>query len=122
MLYANTEGLFRIIQSIPSSTAEPFKRWLAKVGYERIQEIEDPEPATKRTGVLPKAEKRRSNNLRVSAQEGREIHMVGRMNRMRTGLQNSELRMNVDEREKYHGDAEVTVPAWVCEKTLIIGW
>ena len=40
---ANTEGIFRIIQSIPSPKAEPFKRWLAKVGYERIQEIEDPE-------------------------------------------------------------------------------
>ena len=40
---ANTEGLFRLIQSIPSSKAEPFKRWLAKVGYERIQEIEDSE-------------------------------------------------------------------------------
>jgi DNA-damage-inducible protein D len=40
---ANTEGLFRIIQSIPSAKAEPFKRWLAKVGYERVQEIEDPE-------------------------------------------------------------------------------
>ena len=40
---ANTEGLFRLIQSIPSPKAEPFKRLLAKVGYERIQEIEDPE-------------------------------------------------------------------------------
>jgi len=39
---ANTEGIFRIIQSIPSPKAEPFKRWLAKVGYERVQEIEDP--------------------------------------------------------------------------------
>ena len=46
---ANTEGIFRIIQSIPSPKAEPFKRWLAKVGYERIQEIEDPELAIKRT-------------------------------------------------------------------------
>jgi len=36
---ANTEGIFRIIQSIPSPKAEPFKRWLAKVGYERVQEI-----------------------------------------------------------------------------------
>src|SRR5690349_20939565 len=35
---ANTEGIFRIIQSIPSPKAEPFKKWLAKVGYERIQE------------------------------------------------------------------------------------
>ena len=51
---ANTEGIFRIIQSIPSPKAEPFKRWLAKVGYERIQEIEDPELATKRTRELYK--------------------------------------------------------------------
>jgi DNA-damage-inducible protein D len=52
---ANTEGIFRIIQSIPSKKAEPFKKWLAKVGYERIQEIEDPELATKRTKALYKA-------------------------------------------------------------------
>ncbi len=51
---ANTEGMFRIIQSIPSSKAEPFKRWLAKVGYERVQEIENPELATKRTKMLYK--------------------------------------------------------------------
>jgi hypothetical protein len=55
MLCANTEGLFRIIQSIPSPKAEPFKRWLARVGYERIQEIEDPELATKRTRAIYKA-------------------------------------------------------------------
>lgn len=52
---ANTEGIFRIIQSIPSPKAEPFKRWLAKVGYERVQEIEDPELATARTRELYKA-------------------------------------------------------------------
>ena len=51
---ANTEGIFRIIQSIPSLKAEPFKRWLAKVGYERMQEIENPELATKRTRMLYK--------------------------------------------------------------------
>jgi DNA-damage-inducible protein D len=45
---ANTESLLRLIQSIPSKKAEPFKRWLAKVGYERIQEIENPELAQKR--------------------------------------------------------------------------
>jgi DNA-damage-inducible protein D len=45
---ANTEGIFRIIQSIPSPKAEPFKRWLAKVGYERIEEIENPELAQER--------------------------------------------------------------------------
>jgi DNA-damage-inducible protein D len=52
---ANTEGIFRIIQSIPSSKAEPFKRWQARVGYERVQEIEDPELATKRTRAIYKA-------------------------------------------------------------------
>jgi len=52
---ADTEGMLRIIQSIPSPKAEPFKLWLAKVGYERIQEIEDPELATKRTRELYKA-------------------------------------------------------------------
>ena len=51
----NTEGIFRLIQSIPSPKAEPFKRWLAKVGYERIQEIEDPELATKRTRAIYQA-------------------------------------------------------------------
>ena len=52
---ANTETIFRIIQTIPSPKAEPFKRWLAKVGYERIKEIEDPELATKRTRAIYKA-------------------------------------------------------------------
>ena len=52
---ANTETVFRIIQTIPSPKAEPFKRWLARVGYERVQEIEDPELATKRTRALYKA-------------------------------------------------------------------
>ncbi|MFC1476750.1 BRO family protein, partial [Fibrobacterota bacterium] len=51
----NTENAFRIIQSIPSLKAEPFKKWLARVGYERVQEIEDPELATKRTRALYKA-------------------------------------------------------------------
>ena len=51
---ANTEDIFRMIQSIPSPKAEPFKRWLARVGYERVQEIENPELATKRTRMLYK--------------------------------------------------------------------
>ena len=50
----NTEGIFRIIQSIPSKKAEPFKRWLAKVGYERVQEIENPELAQERMKELYK--------------------------------------------------------------------
>lgn len=41
-LAGNVENIFRIVQSIPSPKAEPFKQWLAKVGYERIQEIQDP--------------------------------------------------------------------------------
>jgi len=45
---ADAEGLLRIIQSIPSPKAEPFKRWLAKIGYERLQEIENPELASQR--------------------------------------------------------------------------
>lgn len=53
----NTETLFRIIQSIPSPKAEPFKRWLAKVGYERIQEIEDPELASQRSRAIYKAQR-----------------------------------------------------------------
>lgn len=52
---ANTEGIFRVIESIPSPKAEPFKRWLVRVGYERIQEIEDPELALKRMRAIYKA-------------------------------------------------------------------
>jgi prophage antirepressor-like protein len=48
----NTEAAFRIIQSIPSPKAEPFKRWLAQVGYERVQEIENPELAQQRMRQL----------------------------------------------------------------------
>jgi len=55
MSCANTEGLLRIIQSIPSPKAEPFKRWLARVGYERLEEIENPELSTQRTRELYKA-------------------------------------------------------------------
>ena len=51
---ANTKGLFRLIQSIPSPKAEPFKLWLAQVGAERLEEIENPELATQRTRELYK--------------------------------------------------------------------
>ena len=52
---ANTQTLFRIIQSIPSPKAEPFKRWLAQVGYERVKEIENPELASARARELYEA-------------------------------------------------------------------
>lgn len=48
----NTEAAFRVIQSIPSPKAEPFKRWLAEVGYQRVQEIENPELAQQRMREL----------------------------------------------------------------------
>ena len=49
---SNTETMFRIIQSIPSPKAEPFKRWLAKVGYERVKEVENPELAMERMRAI----------------------------------------------------------------------
>ncbi|RJX30599.1 MAG: phage antirepressor protein [Desulfurivibrio sp.] len=52
---ASIEGIFRIIQSIPSPKAEPYKRWLAKVGSDRVQEILHPELATKRTKAIYRA-------------------------------------------------------------------
>jgi DNA-damage-inducible protein D len=52
---SNAEGLLRLIQSLPSPKAEPFKRWLARVGYERLEEIEDPELASKRAREIYKA-------------------------------------------------------------------
>ncbi len=51
---ANAQGLLRIIQSIPSPKAEPFKQWLAQVGSDRLDEIENPELATQRTRELYK--------------------------------------------------------------------
>lgn len=55
LLAWNTEGIFRLIQSIPSKKAEPFKRWLARVGYERVEEIENPELSQKRMKALYRA-------------------------------------------------------------------
>jgi DNA-damage-inducible protein D len=55
MSCANVEGLLRIIQSVPSPKAEPFKLWLAQTGYERLEEIENPELATQRTREIYKA-------------------------------------------------------------------
>ena len=52
---ANTEGVLRIVQSVSSPKAEPFKRWLAQVGYERIKEIEDPELGFERLKEIYKA-------------------------------------------------------------------
>lgn len=51
-LAGNAENIFRVIQSIPSPKAEPFKKWLAKVGYERVQEIENPELAQQRMKLI----------------------------------------------------------------------
>jgi len=53
--FINIEGVFRLMQSVPSPKAEPFKKWLAKVGFERVQEIQNPELALKRAIVLYQA-------------------------------------------------------------------
>jgi DNA-damage-inducible protein D len=52
---ANSQGVFRLVQSIPSAKAEPFKQWLAQVGYERVQEIENPALAMERARELYRA-------------------------------------------------------------------
>lgn len=53
--FINIEGIFRLLQSVPSTKAEPFKKWLAKVGFERLQEIQNPELAIKRAITLYRA-------------------------------------------------------------------
>jgi prophage antirepressor-like protein len=71
---ANLEGIFRIIQSIPSPKAEPFKLWLAKVGYERVEETEDPEKAMDRAmkTYLQKGSTRSWINQRLKSIEVRK--------------------------------------------------
>lgn len=83
----NTEGIFRLIQSIPSPKAEPFKRWLAKVGYERVEEINDPELAQKRARALYKIKgytddwiERRMRSIAIREEltdEWKKHHVVG---------------------------------------------
>ena len=63
---ADTEQLLRLIQSIPSPKAEPFKRWLARVGYERLEEIENPELAARRMRELYKAKGHSKEEIVVS--------------------------------------------------------
>jgi hypothetical protein len=60
---ADTEQLLRLIQSIPSPKAEPFERWLAQVGYERLEEIENPELATKRMQAIYEQKTERQTHL-----------------------------------------------------------
>ena len=71
---SDTEGLFRVIQSIPSPKAEPFKRWLAKVGSERIDEIDDPELAFDRAmeTYLEKGYSKEWINQRLKSIEARK--------------------------------------------------
>lgn len=71
---ASTEGIFRIIQSIPSPKAEPFKRWLAKVGYERMEEIENPELAQERMKAL--YEQKGLEQLRLLFREWKKAKLI----------------------------------------------
>lgn len=81
---ANTEGLFRLIQSIPSPKAEPFKRWLAQVGYERVKEIENPELASARARDLYQAKgypqawiEKRLRSIAIRGELTEEWHQSG---------------------------------------------
>lgn len=71
---ADTETIFRLIQSIPSPNAEPFKLWLARVGYERVEETEDPEKAIQRamTTYLQKGYTKGWVDLRLKSIEVRK--------------------------------------------------
>lgn len=71
---ADTETLFRIIQSIPSPNAEPFKLWLARVGYERVEETEDPEKGIQRAlnTYLKKGYSKSWVNIRLKSIEVRK--------------------------------------------------
>lgn len=71
---ADTETMFRLIQSIPSPNAEPFKLWLARVGYERVEETQDPELAIKRALRTYRKQGRGDNwiNLRLKSIEVRK--------------------------------------------------
>ena len=82
---ANTESIFRIIQSIPSPKAEPFKRWLAKVGYERVQEIENPEIAMQRMREIYKSKgysdewiEKRTRGIAIRDEHSFEKDIVGK--------------------------------------------
>lgn len=75
---ANTEGIFCIIQSSPTTKAEQFKRWLAKACYERVQEIEDPETATK-MGEAAINEITREQHARESTQNKHAAYRGGRI-------------------------------------------
>jgi len=87
---ADTEQLFRLIQSIPSPKAEPFKVWLAKVGYERIEETEDPEKAFDRAMVtyLKKGYSKNWINQRLKSIEVRkELTDEWQIRGMKEGLE-----------------------------------
>jgi hypothetical protein len=67
---ADTETMFRIIQSIPSPKAEPFKLWLARVGYERIEETEDPEIAVQKNTGAEKVKREIAENQSIRSRNG----------------------------------------------------
>ncbi len=96
MICANTEGIFRLIQSIPSPKAEPFKRWLAKVGYERVQEIENPELATKRTRAIYKT-KGYSDAWRAFIENPNRQNFLKTVLSMRRDLWVRESELNLDD-------------------------
>lgn len=93
----NTEGIFRLIQSIPSPKAEPFKLWLAKVGYERVEEMEDPELAFDRAmkTYLQKGYSKEWINQRLKTIEVRKEFKGLKKQNLRDNMSNLELTLNM---------------------------
>jgi hypothetical protein len=112
---ANTEGMLRIVQSIPSPKAEPFKQWLAKVGYERIQEIEDPELAAERARAIYRAKgyaedwiEKRMRGIEVRETLTNEWKNRGAKEKIEFAILTNEIMkgtfdMKVDDYKKYKG-------------------
>ena len=101
----STEDLLRVIQSIPSPKAEPFKLWLAKVGYERIEEIENPELAFDRAmqTYLKKGYSKEWINQRLKSIEIRkELTDEWQRRGMKEGLEYAILTDEITNRREYH--------------------
>jgi len=128
----NTEGIFRLIQSIPSQKAEPFKRWLAKVGYERVQEIENPELGMQRTKTLYEKKgypkewiEKRLRGIAVRQKLTNEWDMRGANTDVAYAILTNEIMqgafdLKVDEHKKYKGLVRENLRDHMTDLELII--
>lgn len=98
---SDTEGILRIIQSIPSPKAEPFKRWLARVGSERIEEINNPELALTNLGEATAVEFHKKNNSQGLEELKKDMNKAGKvLNKAKQEIEN-ELERPVVTSENY---------------------